>query len=282
MIKRLPITVLLLSVAQFCFAENLPTNYPVPGGIVVLDLGLQHAPQQVTYNKRKVLVTHQNSKWYALVGIPLSTKPGNYSLTLSTSKKTRKIKFAIKNKQYETQRIHIKDKRKVNPYAKDIKRIIREKKIIHAALKSWSQVDDIPLQFDLPVKGRLSSPFGLRRFFNGQPRRPHSGLDIAAPKGTPILAPARGKIINTGKYFFNGNTVFIDHGQGLITMYCHLNSTTVKTGDIVKRGQQIGTVGMTGRVTGPHLHWGVSLNNARIEPRLFLSKEYQRDLSLNR
>lgn len=267
--------------SQYTFAGSLPNNYPVPGGIAVIEIGNQQAPEQVTYHNRKVLVTHENSKWYAVVGISLATRPGKQSIVVFTHNKRKTISFTIRDKKYETQRIHIKDKRKVNPYAKDMKRIVREKKIIGAALKSWSQVSNVPLQFNLPVEGRLSSPFGLRRFFNGQPRRPHSGLDIAAPKGTPIFAPARGKIINTGEYFFNGNTIFIDHGQGLITMYCHLSSTTVKTGDIVSQGQQIGTVGMTGRVTGPHLHWGVSLNNTRIEPRLFLSSKYQHALSLD-
>jgi len=280
MIKHFILSLLLLSIAQSCIAGNLPTHFPVPGGIVVIDLELQESPKQVTFNNHKVLVTHSNPKWYAVVGIPLSTKPGVHTLNVTTQKKKKKLKFTVIDKQYETQHIQIKDKRKVNPYAKDMSRILNEKKIIGSALKAWTDTSDVSLRFDIPVKGRLSSPFGLRRFFNGQARRPHSGLDIAAPEGTPILAPAKGKIINTGDYFFNGNTIFIDHGQGLITMYCHLHKTVVNAGDIVERGQQIGTVGKTGRVTGPHLHWSVSLNNARIEPKLFLSKEYQNDLTI--
>ena len=123
-----------------------------------------------------------------------------------------------------------------------------------------------------PVEGRYSSPFGLRRFFNEQARKPHSGLDIVANEGTPVRAAADGVVINTGNYFFNGNTVFIDHGQGLITMYCHLNRIDVSDGQQVKRGDLIGGVGSTGRVTGAHLHWSVLLNGTLVNPELFLSK----------
>lgn len=279
MINRNLLITTLLFISAASHAANLPVHYPVPGGIAVIELETKSSPDKVLFNKQKVLVTQSNNKWYAVVGIPLSSKPGKHKLIVSAPNK--QIQFAVADKKYQTQHLEIKNKRKVNPYAKDLKRIRSEKKIIGAALKSWTETLDVSLQFDLPVHGRLSSPFGLRRYFNGQARRPHSGLDIAAPEGTPILAPAPGKIVNTGDYFFNGNTVFIDHGQGLITMYCHLNSITVTENEVVKRGQQIGTVGMTGRVTGPHLHWSVSLNNARVEPKLFLPEKYLVDLQVH-
>ncbi|VAW92501.1 Peptidase, M23/M37 family [hydrothermal vent metagenome] len=279
--KRISIFLFFLHISHISYADSLPPHYPVPGGIAVVKLDTTQRPEQVLYGKKKVLIAENNDHWYAIVGISLATKSGKKSLTVKSSNRSKIVYFDVHDKKYKTQHITIKDKRKVNPYEKDMDRIIKEKKVIVSALRHWSDKDDVPLQFSLPVTGRFSSPFGLKRFFNQQARKPHSGLDIAAAEGTPILAPADGKIINTGDYFFNGNTIFIDHGQGLVTMYCHMNSIDVKTGTQVKSGQQIGTIGMTGRVTGPHLHWGVSLNNARIEPKLLLPKQYQQDLNLN-
>ena len=117
----------------------------------------------------------------------------------------------------------------------------------------------------------VSSEFGLKRYLNGQARSPHSGIDIAAAQGTSVYAPSDGIVSMTGDYFFNGKTVFLDHGQGLITMYCHLSKITVAQYEKIQKGAKIGEVGMTGRVTGAHLHWAVSLNNVRVNPRHFLN-----------
>lgn len=210
--------------------------------------------------------------WLAIVGIPLTTEAGQHKLSVDwQNKKAQTIEFSIQDHKYESQYITVKNKRKVNPNKKDMVRITKEQKLIKAALGHWSDDPSLEKPFILPVKGRLSSPFGLRRFFNKQPRKPHSGIDIAAHHGTPIVAPLAGKIINTGNYFFNGNSVFIDHGQGLVTMYCHMSKIKVKIGQTVKQGQDIGAIGKTGRVTGPHLHWGVSLNDAQVDPGLFFN-----------
>jgi murein DD-endopeptidase MepM/ murein hydrolase activator NlpD len=252
---------------------NLPHHDPVPGGIAVVPLPVNSsAPPEVFYQERRVMVAPNGDtqqSWVAVAGIPLEAETGKQHLSIKTVNGDQTVSFDIKDKKYQTQHIKIKNKRKVNPNKKDMERIGKEKKEIQYALALWSESDQLPTQFVLPVKGRLSSPFGLRRFFNQQPRKPHSGIDIAAPEGAPIVAPMAGTVISTGDYFFNGNTVFLDHGNGLVTMYCHMSKIDVKPGQAVIQGEAIGAVGKTGRVTGPHLHWGVSLNDARVNPGLF-------------
>jgi murein DD-endopeptidase MepM/ murein hydrolase activator NlpD len=249
-------------------ADPLPHTAAVPGGIVTVDLGQASGTAPVVhYRKKRVMVVQNNGHWQAIVGIPLSTKSGRQQLTLAGSKQT--VSFEVGPKKYAEQRLTIKNKRQVNPNKEDMKRIRGERGRINSALRHWQQQTTVQTRFTLPVVGRLSSPFGLRRFFNEQPRKPHSGIDIAAPAGTPIVAPAAGRVIDNGEFFFNGNSVFIDHGQGLVTMYCHMSRIDVKPGQHVSRGETIGAVGQTGRVTGPHLHWSVSLNDARVDPSLF-------------
>lgn len=256
-------------------ALELPTESAVPGGIAIISIHTPEKPEAY-FHERRVMVVGSSDNWKAIVGIALTEKTGTQTLTVKSEDIATNYKFEINNKEYETQYLTIKNKRKVNPNKQDMSRIVAEKEIISKAKLHWSDNEDVTLQFIKPTKGPYSSPFGLKRFFNKQPRKPHSGLDIAAPKGTPIAAPADGIVINTGDYFFNGNTIFIDHGQGLITMYCHMNHIDIKEGALVKTGDIIGKVGLTGRVTGAHLHWSVILNNTTVDPLLFLS--YQPDV----
>jgi len=241
----------------------------VPGGIAVVNLNATDRPA-VYYKKKPIMVVGEPGNWKALVGLSLSTKPGQHKLEIQNDNITEYDSFQVYPKQYEEQRITIKDDGMVNPTPLNLERINSESKIINQAKSTWTSVDDVPLQLDLPVSGPTSSPFGLRRYFNDQPRSPHSGLDLVATEGTPIIAAAAGTVINTGEYFFNGNTVFIDHGQSLITMYCHMSEINVVVGQAINRGEVIGKVGKTGRVTGAHLHWGVIMNTTSVDPNFFI------------
>jgi murein DD-endopeptidase MepM/ murein hydrolase activator NlpD len=264
---------------KFATAEIFPTTAPVPGGIAIVDLKSDFNEQsKVFYGKKRILTRKTNNTWQAVIGLPLKIKSGVHKIKIINAQgKKRYQEFSVHGKDYETRHITITNKRMVSPTKKDIERHYKEKPLIIAALKTWTENNNVQTNFSLPVEGRFSSIFGLKRIYNNQKRiRRHTGLDIAAPTGTLIKSPAKGKVIRTGAYFFTGNTVFIDHGQGLISMYCHLNKTHVKAGQQLIQGQNIGTVGMTGRVSGPHLHWVVSLNNTKVDPKLFISTNVSR------
>lgn len=255
-------------------SADLPRESRVPGGVALLDLGrAETAPGKVTFNGYGAPVMESASGWVAVVGIPLDTAPGTRSaVLLPVDGKSRELPFEVADKRYEEQRLKVANKRHVDPSPEDLERIERESKRIEAALGHYSAGRTPQLAMRQPVPGTRSSSFGLRRYFNDQPRKPHSGMDIAAPTGTPIRTPSPGTVLDTGDYFFNGNTVFLDHGEGVVTMYCHLSRIDVKVGASVETGDVLGLVGATGRVTGPHLHWGVSVNRSLVDPQLFLRK----------
>ncbi len=243
----------------------------MPGGVAVVQLGQEAAIPTATYQGKPVLVVREEGRdWIAIVGIPLTTKAGNQQIAVKQAGASRNLGFTVGAKHYKEQRITLKNTRQVNPLPEDLKRINRELAEQTAAYRSFSPGTPSNLVLDKPVDGPLSSPFGLRRFFNGEERNPHSGLDFAVPAGTPIKTPAAGKVILIGNYFFNGNTVFVDHGQGFISMFCHMSKIDVKLGDQLPRGGVVGRVGATGRATGPHMHWNVSLNDARVDPAIFI------------
>lgn len=250
----------------------LPLNAPVPGGVAVIDLGpaTQAAPT-ARWGEQPLAVVREKGRWFALLGIPLDTLPGEVDIGVLNGPvaSTRSVAIGIKN--YPEQRLTIKNQRKVEPDPEDMKRIEREAELTAAIKRRFSE--PMPAtDFALPASGPLSSRFGLRRVFNGLPRNPHAGLDVAVGTGSPIRAPADGTVANTGDYFFNGNTVFLDHGQGLITAYMHLSRIDVRAGQPIRKGEVLGATGATGRATGPHLHWAVILNNTPVDPELFLSR----------
>ncbi len=252
-------------------ALEVPESSVVPGGVVLLDLETTgDASPEVFYRDHRVMVLRQGDKWRALVGIPLSAEPGRNTVRIGTDAKQPHYQaFAVVDKEYATQKLEVAPAQ-VDLSKEDLERVARERVRIDAALETWTPDPPLTLKLLQPVDGPRSSSFGLRRIFNDQPRAPHSGMDIAADVGALVRAPADGRVIDTGDYFFNGNTIFIDHGQGLVTMYCHLSAIDVKPGQDVRRNDAIGRVGATGRVTGPHLHFGVSLNRAFVDPAIFL------------
>jgi murein DD-endopeptidase MepM/ murein hydrolase activator NlpD len=254
----------------------LPRASQVPGGIARLSLGTAVArPVAHTVGDAlPLLVVGDATQWVALVGIALAAVPGEARIAVATPDGgQRQIGYTISPKQYASQRL------KVAPGTVDLSpeneaRWLRERDHLAQVMATFS--DPPPralgtsLRMVVPVPGRRSSSFGLRRVFNGQSRNPHSGMDIAAGTGTPVRAPMAGRVIDTGDYFFNGGTVWLDHGGGLLTMYCHLSRIDVKGGDVVKAGERFCAVGATGRATGAHLHWAVMLNRAMVDPALFL------------
>lgn len=266
---------ILLGIPMLATAMALPRHSPVPGGIAVVPLNLEAAePPTVRHDGRVIMVVRKGDAWVAVVGIPLETPAGVQTLQIQrASGVEHQQTFTVHEKQYREEWLTLKNKRMVHPNQQDRERIARDRARITTALARRTAAVLMEEPFLVPVDGRFTSPFGLRRFFNRQPRRPHSGLDIAAPQGTPVRVPAPGRVVETDHFFFNGKTVFIEHGQGLVTMYCHLERIDVEPGEHVERGAMLGTVGMTGRVTGAHLHWGVSLNRTMVDPLLFLPED---------
>jgi murein DD-endopeptidase MepM/ murein hydrolase activator NlpD len=234
--------------------------------VAVVDLGTFAQAPKASYQGKPVLVVKEQNSWLAIVGVPLTVKPG----TQQISSGGRNLSFTVGNKKYPEQHITLKNTQQVNPNPENLKRIEGELAEQINAYRSFSPNTPSNLLLDKPVNGPLSSKFGVRRFFNGEERNPHAGLDFAVPAGTPIKTPAAGKVILIGNYFFNGNTVFVDHGQGFISMFCHMSKIDVKVGQQLARGDMVGKVGSTGRATGPHMHWNVSLNDARVDPAIFI------------
>jgi murein DD-endopeptidase MepM/ murein hydrolase activator NlpD len=255
----------------------LPEQALVPGGIALLQLPAYKEDTKIFFDNQRIAVFPYKNTWVAMAGIGLSTKPGDYEFSINQADGlSLKTKVTIKYKKYDEQHLTIKNKRKVNPNADDSKRIATESLRKKKAKKQFSEITP-DVDFIWPVTGRISSIFGLRRFFNDQERSPHNGLDIAAAEGTPVKAAASGTVIDAGDFFFSGNMIYLDHGQGIISLYAHLSEILVKPGDVVKQGDIIGKVGQTGRVTGPHLHFAVLANQTLIDPVFMLPRDGNRN-----
>ena len=260
----------LAMLAPAARAIELPQQRLAPGGVARLALGASTEAPRASYHGVPVLVLRDAGEWTAVLGIALAAAPGRAMLTLQRGDAAETaLPFTIKPFHYAEQRLSVAPGQ-VDLSPQDLARYERERAHLAQVVATFSTAAPETLRLRQPVPGTRSSSFGLRRVFNGQSRNPHSGMDIAAATGTPVVAAAAGTVIDTGDNFFNGNTVWLDHGAGLLTMYCHLSAISVAVGDTIAAGAPLGAVGTTGRATGPHLHWSVSLNRAMVDPALFL------------
>ena len=266
------ISVLLLLAAS-SLSLAVPAHSPWPGGIAVVPVDGDERPT-VTMDDNPVLVVRGGSGWAAVVGIPLDhdaqtplqirvRRPGHDAQTISVD---------LRPADYRVQRLNV-DHKYVDPGQEALERIFAERKVLDAALQNWRSEELVEVAMASPAPGARSSSFGSRRIFNDQPRSPHKGMDITAMTGTPILSPLPGVITVTGDFYFNGNTVIVDHGQGLISLYCHLSAIDVAEGATVSTGDLLGKVGATGRVTGAHLHFATYLNGTAVDPGLLLTDD---------
>lgn len=268
--KTLALAIALALYAVGAAGFELPLERAVPGGIKLMRLpAVGASPPVIQSDEHSVLVVKDGEDWVAVAGIPLSAAIGPRYLVARDDAGRHDIEFSVGEARYASQALRVPP-RQVNLSKTDLARVANERLRIERALDQHSALPPGTLRFSQPVPGARSSSFGLRRIFNGESRNPHSGMDIAAPAGTAILVPLAGTVVDTGDFFFNGNTVIVDHGGGFISMYCHLRAIEVRVGQRVAAGVRLGSVGMTGRATGPHLHWGLALNHTWVDPALFL------------
>ena len=255
-------------------AQGMPVQRRSPGGVALLPIGpAPDRPGVETAQGVPVLVLGDADNWQAVLGIALAAPVGESFVQVhQRGLAVRQLRYAIGHHSYAEQRLTVAPGH-VNLSAENLARHERERVHQVAVISTFSQPGPERMTMGAPSPGARSSSFGLRRFFNGQARAPHSGMDIAAPVGTPVRAPAAGRVIDTGDYFFNGRTVWLDHGAGWLSMFCHLSEIQAQAGQQLAAGEQLAAVGATGRVTGPHLHWSVCLNRALVDPALFLPEQ---------
>jgi murein DD-endopeptidase MepM/ murein hydrolase activator NlpD len=212
--------------------------------------------------------------WRALVGIDLGISAGTYVASIDARIGPQQLhatySLAVQSRRFPSRTLNV-DPAFVNPPAAMRDRIAREATQLEQLWKQSSPERVWSGPFVVPVPGATASRFGARSIFNGQARNPHSGADFVSPTGTSVTAPNAGRVVLAQNLYFSGNTVVLDHGLGLFSLLAHLSVIDVQEGDAVSSGQEIGKVGATGRVTGPHLHWAVRVNGARVDPEAVLA-----------
>lgn len=270
---RVRIAALALLLPALCYAgaAPFPADDAVPGGVAVVALPLQaKSAPKVELDGRRLMVVSHAGQWYALAGLPLDSALGKKTLEVKSAGAVSRVDFTVAPKEYATQSLTIANPEMVNPTQAQLKRIEREQKHLNKVVNGWRKTKTPGIGFIWPATGPETSGFGLKRILNGEAKSPHSGIDIGAPAGTPVHAPADAVVADVGHYYFCGKTLTLDMGQGLYSVYCHLSRIRVRPGQSVKQGQLVGNIGATGRTTGPNLHWTVRLNGAAVDPHVFL------------
>ena len=275
----------LLIVAALCIVVNAAEDIEVsvrarslrPGELVVLTAATLEPVRTMSvraFNRDIPAFQLDARTWQALVGIDLDVRPGRYSAAIDARTDTRALhvtkELIVEPRRFSTRRLQV-DTAFVDPPPEVVARILAEAKELEDL---WGTSASAPLwngPSTQPVPAAAAGRFGARSIFNGQPRSPHGGDDFPSPAGTPVLAPNGGRVALARDLYFTGNTVVIDHGAGLFSLLAHLSVIDAQEGQTVRGGEQVGRVGATGRVTGPHLHWGVRANGARIDPLSFLA-----------
>ena len=281
---RLGVALLTLAGAVTAAAEELSLHVSHraralhPGEVVVLEVRVSErgaAPRATVFGKSVRMFPAEDGRvWRGLVGIDLTVEPGPvpvtvHALAANGGEVRETYELAVQPKQFPTRQLRV-EQRYVDPPPDVLERIQREARQVAAIFEVSSAERLWSGGFSRPVPGPPTSSFGRRSVFNGQPRNPHSGTDFRSGAGTPVRAPNAGRVVLTGDQYFSGNVVILDHGWGLYSYFAHLSATAVAPGDLVARGEVIGAVGATGRVTGAHLHWTVRLNEARVDPLALL------------
>ena len=263
-----------LLLARPALAAKRKPPAAVPGGVARVTLAAGDPAPKAHLDGNRLLVRREKNEWVALAGVPLSAKVGStlkVEVDFANGKRlVRPVK--VIDKKYLTQHLSVAPDQAELP-AEMLARYQQEREHLAKVLRTYTETSPESLALLQPVPGRRSGSFGLRRVINGMPRSPHSGLDIAAPEGTPVAATAPGRVADSGDYLFLGNTLVLDHGQGMLSLYSHLSAIDVALGATVPAGAPISKVGATGRATGPHLHFSVYLNAASVDPAIFLPPE---------
>ncbi|NPA48441.1 MAG: M23 family metallopeptidase [Thermodesulfobacteria bacterium] len=252
--------------ASSVYALTYKPEKPFPGSPLLLEV--PSGARKLLFLGKSFYPFSFKGKTFILAAIPLDTRPGLYRAELDGEEKLS-FEIRIFPRRYPSERLTVPPKMIHYP-PEVLARIKREVRLIRKTLAGFSPESLLDGPFVWPAAGRLSSPFGFRRIYNGVPKSPHSGLDIALPEGTPVKAANRGRVALTGDFYLNGKTVILDHGLGIYTIYCHLKKILVRRGELVEKGERLALSGKSGRVTGPHLHFGVYIRGVKVDPKVLL------------